>query len=97
MVARPSSREEIYNERNRYNYWLNISHHDVQAAYRRYCARIGNPPHYPLSDKERREFEIEFIQQNGIGADMPEWVRYQLYDEARSGTAPDIREMIRRL
>ena len=32
----------VYNESNPYNYWLNLNHPDVQAAYKAYCAGIGH-------------------------------------------------------
>ncbi len=79
----------VYNESNPYNYWLNLNHPDVQAAYKAYCAGIGHPPRYPLSDWQRWDFEIGFVQRRGVGPDMPEWIRYQYFDERRAGRAPD--------
>ena len=67
----------VYNESNPYNYWLNLNHPDVQAAYKAYCTGIGHPPRYPLSDWQRWDFEIGFVQRRGVGPDMPEWIRYQ--------------------
>ncbi len=68
---------------------LNLNHPDVQAAYKAYCAGIGHPPRYPLSDWQRWDFEIGFVQRRGVGPDMPEWIRYQYFDERRAGRAPD--------
>lgn len=82
MTGETPWRQEIgiYTERNRYGYWLNINHPDVHQAYRQYCREIGNPERYPLSDKQRRIFEIRYIQQRGIDHQTPEWVRYRYYE-----------------
>lgn len=78
----------VYNDQNKYGYWLNLNHPDVLADYKAYCAKIGHPERYPLSDRQRRIFEIWYIRRHGIGPDMPEWVRYQYHDDTRAGRAP---------
>ena len=79
----------VYNDRNKYNYWLNVNHPAVQYAYKRYCARTGNPERYPLSDRERREFEVAFIRRHGMDNLTPEWIRFQFEEEMAAIKAPD--------
>jgi hypothetical protein len=45
---------------NKYGYRVDITHPFVEPLYRAYRQRIGNY-RYPLSDKERLDFEREFL------------------------------------
>lgn len=41
-----------------YGYTTDMRNHTVQAERELYCKEIGEPPHFPMSDIERIEFEI---------------------------------------
>ena len=56
--------ESIYCFNNPYGFHLNINHPKINELYRRYKAWKGYPPHFPLSDKERREFESYILKNN---------------------------------
>ena len=47
----------VFNENNPYGYRLNINHPKVHELYRGYMRWKELPPHFPLSDAERLEFE----------------------------------------
>ena len=68
----------IYAGRTKYGYWLNISHPEVKPAFEAYCRSHGYSIRYPLSDLERRTFEILYLQQRGEDQIIPNWIRYQL-------------------
>lgn len=68
----------IYAGRTKYGYWLNINHPEVRPAFEEYCFRHGYSIRYPLSDLERRTFEVLFLRQRGDDRMMPNWIRFQL-------------------
>ncbi len=68
----------IYAGRTKYGYWLNISHPEVRPAFEEYCRCRGYSTRYPLSDIERRTFEVMFLRDRGEDRIMPNWIRYQL-------------------
>lgn len=74
---------EIYAPKTDYNYWLNINHPDVNAEYRQFCQKIGHPDRYPLSDVQRRKFEVLYLMRHGIDHITPEWVRFQFTEFAK--------------
>lgn len=44
---------------DRYGRTVDISDHTMQLEREEYCERIGEPKHFPLSDDQHRDFEIE--------------------------------------
>lgn len=42
-----------------YGRTLDMSDHTMQLERDAYCKRIGEPKHFPLSDDQHRDFEIE--------------------------------------
>lgn len=68
---------ELYATKTPYNYWLNINHPSVNAAYKEFCRKTGHPERYPLSDAQRRTFEVMYLMRNGVDWRTPEWVRFQ--------------------
>lgn len=42
-----------------YSRTLNMCDHTMQLEREEYCKRIGEPSHFPLSDDQYRDFEIE--------------------------------------
>lgn len=42
-----------------YGRTLNMCDHTMQLERDAYCKRIGEPKHFPLSDDQHRDFEIE--------------------------------------
>ena len=44
---------------DRYGRTVDISDHTMQLEREEYCKRIGEPKHFPLSDDQHRDFEIE--------------------------------------
>lgn len=47
----------MLNTNNKYGYALNVNHPVINDLLRRYKKWKGLPNHFPLSDKERHEFE----------------------------------------
>ena len=85
----PKEPPKIYNQANPYGYCLNINHPEVYAAYAAYCRREGCPLIYPLTDAQRKAFEVQFIRDRGNANQdhtMPEWVRFK-YFEREEGLA----------
>ena len=58
---------------------LNINHPDVNRSFVAYCHGIGQPLQYPLTDKQRYTFEVDYITAHGIDHQTPEWVRFKYY------------------
>lgn len=44
---------------DRYGRTVDISDQTMQLEREEYCERIGEPKHFPLSDDQHRDFEIE--------------------------------------
>lgn len=42
---------------NKYGYRLNLNNAVIRAMYERYKVRENLPPHFPVSDNQRRDFE----------------------------------------
>lgn len=47
---------------NRSGYHINIGHPLIYPLYVAFCRKINNPLHYPLSDKQRFEFETSVLK-----------------------------------
>lgn len=62
-----SSREEAeyvwasMEPQSRYGYKLDVSDPKINKYYRIFKERLGMPPHLPISDAERKEFELQYL------------------------------------
>jgi len=62
-----SSREEAEHAweslppKSRYGYKLDVSDPKINKYYRIFKERLGMPPHLPISDAERKEFELQYL------------------------------------
>ena len=48
-------------DKSRYGYKLDVSDPTVAKYFRIFKQRLGLPPHMPISDQERKEFELQYL------------------------------------
>lgn len=61
--------ESLYAKNNKYGYRLNVNHPYINKLYLRFKASKGIEINIPISDINRREFEvvvIELLQKQGL-------------------------------